>query len=324
MARPLRIEYPGALYHAISRGNEKKDIFKDNRDRVKFLDLLEECCERFGIIIYCYVLMGNHYHLLLETPQGNLHRVMHWLNATYVSYFNYRHKRSGSLLQGRYKAILVDKDHYLLELTRYIHLNPYRAGMVTDPSFYRWSSYRAYLGIAKRMEWVDYSAILSIFSSTESTAREKYMDYVNKGLDEPTENLMERLYGQVILGDKSFISKIKAKYNRDTVSTEITDHKKFGQKLEAEEIFSAVEQTLSVRREHLLKKSCKNNLARKIALFMMKKYTYLNNQEIAALFCGIHYTTVSKQCSRFKEELTQNSDIKAIYEKVDHIIKNKL
>ena len=177
MARPLRIEYPGALYHVISRGIEKKDIFQDSRDRMRFLGLLEECCERFGIIIYCYVLMSNRYHILLVTTQANLNRVMHWLNTCYASYFNYRYKRNGPLFQGRYKAILVDKDHYLLELTRYIHLNPYKAGIVKDPAAYRWSTYRSYWG-AKEVKWVLF-IYPAMFGKDINIIRNNFKHYVD-------------------------------------------------------------------------------------------------------------------------------------------------
>lgn len=321
MARPLRIEYPGALYHVISRGSEKKEIFKDNRDRVKYLELLEECCERFGIFLYCYVLMSNHYHLLLETPQGDLSKVMHWLNVCYVSYFNYRHKRSGPLLQGRYKAILVDKELYLLELTRYIHLNPYRAGMVKDPADYRWSTYRAYLGAAKRVKWVDFPSILSRFSNEEVTARRKYLDYVNQGIEEDTMDPMHNLHGQVILGDKAFINSIKAMLDQQTISPEISERKKFVQNLEPEQIISAVEQTLFVDRQYLLFKGNKKNAARKVTLYMIKKYTSLDNQEIALLFGDIHYTTIAKQCRRFEQEMQNSAEVKKIYEKIMRAVK---
>ena len=136
MARPLRIEYPGAFYHITARGNEKKPIFLTDEDRKKFLSLLESAVERYKAMVHCYVLVDNHYHLLLETPQANLSAVVHYINGSYTSYFNNKHDRCGHLFQGRYKAILVDKDTYAVELSRYIHLNPVRAGLgerFTDP-----------------------------------------------------------------------------------------------------------------------------------------------------------------------------------------------
>ncbi len=169
MGRPLRIEYPGALYHITSRGNEKRDIFLDNNDRIKFLDILEDYHERYGILIHSYVLMDNHYHLILETPKGNLLKVMHGINGGYTGYFNRRHGRVGHLFQGRYKGIIVDKDTYLLELGRYVHLNPLRAKMVERPELYEWSSYPAYIGKQKQKSWMEYSWVLSKFGRDKNT-----------------------------------------------------------------------------------------------------------------------------------------------------------
>jgi len=127
MARPLRIAYPGAFYHVTSRGNEQKDVFKSQRDREKFLDYLATATERYGAVIHVYCLMSNHYHLLLETPAGNLSQIMRHINGAYTTYFNIKRKRSGHLFQGRFKAILVEADEYATELSRFIHLNPIRA-----------------------------------------------------------------------------------------------------------------------------------------------------------------------------------------------------
>ena len=133
MGRPIRVEYPGALYHITSRGNEKREIFLAEEDRKKFLSILRDYHERFGILVHAYVLLDNHYHLILETPRANLLKVMHGINAGYTGYFNRKYRRAGHLLRGRYRAILVDKDEYLVVLSRYVHLNPVRAGLVRVP-----------------------------------------------------------------------------------------------------------------------------------------------------------------------------------------------
>jgi len=149
MGRPIRIEYPGALYHITSRGNEKKKIFLEDADRIKFLKILEDYHDRYGILIHGYILMDNHYHLILETPRGNLLKVMHGINSNYTGYFNRKYGRSGHLFQGRYKGIFVERDSYLLSLSRYVHLNSVRSGLVERPEDYRWSSYRGYIGREK-------------------------------------------------------------------------------------------------------------------------------------------------------------------------------
>jgi len=154
MTRPLRIEYPGAFYHITSRGNERKDIFKSLRDMEKFLSYLESATKRYGAVIHAYCLMDTHYHLFIETPLGNLSKIIHHINGAYTNYYNKKRERTGHLFQGRYKAILVEADEYAKELSRYIHLNPVRAGMVDNPEEYIWSSYRYYISNEKTPEWL--------------------------------------------------------------------------------------------------------------------------------------------------------------------------
>jgi putative transposase len=146
MSRPARIQYEGAFYHVMNRGNTRAEIFVDDKDRKKFYDILGNVEERFRVDIYAFVLMKNHYHLLLETSLPNLSRAIQSLNGDYALYFNNRHNRPGHLFQGRFKAMLVEKGHYLLELSRYIHLNPVRADIVKTPESYKWSSLPIYLG----------------------------------------------------------------------------------------------------------------------------------------------------------------------------------
>lgn len=163
MSRPLRIIYPGAFYHVTSRGNEQKDIFKNRRDREKFLEYLASATERNGVVIHAYCLMSNHFHLFLETPAGNLSQIMRHIIGAYTTYFNIKRKRSGHLFQGRYKAILVEADEYAAELTRYIHLNPVKAGIAVKPGEYQWSSYQSYTGEALTPEWLKTGFILGCF-----------------------------------------------------------------------------------------------------------------------------------------------------------------
>ena len=174
MARPLRIEYQGAFYHITSRGNERKDIYKGEQDFIKFLSYLETGVKRYKAVIHVYCLMKNHYHLLLETPRGNLSQIMRHINGAYTTYFNTKRKRTGHLFQGRYKAILVDADEYIGELSRYIHLNPVRAGIVSKPEEYYWSSYQCYIGKKKTPGWLKTDFILGYFGDKTKTARGKY------------------------------------------------------------------------------------------------------------------------------------------------------
>jgi len=164
MARQWRIEYPGALYHILSRGNERRSIFIDSEDRISFLEVIEEMTCRFNVDIYAYVLMNNHYHLLLKTNIGNLSKSMQWFGATYTRRFNVKHKRSGHLFQGRYKSFIIENDIYLLRLSCYIHRNPLRAKMVNRLAGYKWSSYLYYAYGKKHDGWLKTEFILNQFT----------------------------------------------------------------------------------------------------------------------------------------------------------------
>ncbi len=156
MTRPLRIEYAGAVYHITSRGNEKKAVFKDDQDRINFLNTLQHVNKRYNWLCHAYCMMDNHYHLLIETPDGNLALGMRQLNGVYTQLFNKRHQRTGHLFQGRYKSILIQKDSHLLEVCRYVVLNPVRARMVERPEVWKWSSYRATAGRELPATWPDH------------------------------------------------------------------------------------------------------------------------------------------------------------------------
>ena len=202
MARPLRIEYDGALYHVTSRGNEQKPIFRDGADRKLFLNTLSQVIDHFHWLCHAYCLMNNHYHLLVETPDGNLSKGMRQLNGVYTQAFNRRHDRVGHLFQGRFKAILVQKDSHFLEVCRYIVLNPVRTKSVKHPGQWQWSSYRANLGQTRVADWLKTDEILSHFGAKRSLAQEKYRKYVREGIGAPP--IWEDLEAQSILGTEGF------------------------------------------------------------------------------------------------------------------------
>ena len=168
MARPLRIEYAGAVYHVTSRGDRRKDIFEDNQDRLLFLSILESIIKRYNWLCHSYCLMDNHYHLLIETPDANLSAGMRQLNGFYTQVYNRRHRKPGHVFQGRYKAIVVQKENYLLELCRYVVLNPVRAGVVKKIEAWRWSSYQPTAGIGKPPEYLTTDWILGLFGSPKT------------------------------------------------------------------------------------------------------------------------------------------------------------
>jgi putative transposase len=206
MARPLRIEFPGALYHVTSRGNARQRVFRDDEDRDMFLATLAWVVGRFGWRCHAYCLMDKHVHLLIETLQPNLSRGMRQLNGVYTQRFNRRHRKAGHLFQGRFKAILVEKEEYLLELARYIVLNPVRAKTVKMPERYPWSSYRAMVGLVPVPPALATDWILNQFADTRATARRRYARFVHDGIGVP--GPWEEVKGQVLLGSEAFIERL--------------------------------------------------------------------------------------------------------------------
>jgi REP element-mobilizing transposase RayT len=206
MARPIRIEYAGALYHVTSRGDRQEDIYIDDEDRSNFLSLLAQVSKDYNWLIHAYCLMDNHYHLLIETPDGNLSKGMRQLNGVYTQITNHYHGKVGHVFQGRYKAILVQKENYLLELARYIVLNPVRARMVREAKDWPWSSYRQTAGILGGNALLTTEGLLSVFSKRHGTAQKKYIEFVSQGKNQPSP--WKSLKNQVFLGDEEYVSQI--------------------------------------------------------------------------------------------------------------------
>lgn len=219
MSRPLRIEFAGALYHITSRGDRREDIYLDDEDRERFLEVFAEVCERHQWGCHAYCLMSNHYHLLVETREATLSKGMRQLNGVFTQRFNRRHHRVGYVFQGRYKAILVDKDSYLLELARYIVLNPVRAGMRRSARDWPWSSYRATAGFGEVPAWLTVDWLLSAFGRQRGPAMEACRRFVSEGRNQPSP--WNDLKQQVYLGDDAFVEDMQAKVSADADLDEI-------------------------------------------------------------------------------------------------------
>ncbi len=211
MSRPLRIEFAGALYHLTARGDRREAIYEDDADRQSFLDVLAEVVERYNWVCHAFCLMTNHYHLVVETVEGNLSQGMRHLNGVYTQASNRRHGRTGHLFQGRFKGILVDRDAYLLELSRYVVLNPVRAGMVDDPGQWPWSSYRAMIGTASVPHWLSVDGLLGQFGQGREQARRRYRNFVVEGIGGIGGSIWEGLRQQIYLGDESFVERMQAR-----------------------------------------------------------------------------------------------------------------
>ncbi len=219
MSRPLRIEFPGAVYHVTARGNRREAICEDDTDRRLFLTVLGDVVENFNWLCHAYCLMTDHYHLVVETPDGNLGKGMRQLNGVYTQTINRRHGSCGHVFQGRYTAILVDADAHLLELARYVVLNPVRAGIVDAPKAWRWSSYLATTGKAKPPPWLAADALLAHFADDRAVAVRRYRRFVAQGMG--AESIWTKLNRQVFLGDDDFVARMQALRREGPLDTAI-------------------------------------------------------------------------------------------------------
>lgn len=277
MARQLRLEFPGAIYHVTSRGNAQNPIFLDDADRALFLASLGEVVERFGWLCHAYCLMDNHYHLLIETPDGNLSLGMRQLNGVYTQRFNRHHGRVGHVFQGRFKAIVVERDSYLLELCRYVVLNPVRAGMVTQIERHAWSSYPATMGLTECPDWVETDWLLGQFAKTRAVARRRYAAFVaaGKGLSSP----WSAVKGQALLGSETFVEKMRPLLECASNLKEIPRTQRLLHRPSLESLF-----TNTVQGD----KALRNETIKKVFL----DYGY--SMAAIARYVGVHYSTVSK------------------------------
>ena len=271
MARPLRLEFAGAVYHVTSRGDRREDIFLDDDDRREWLAVLALVCDRFNRVVHAYCQMTNHYHLLVETVEGNLSAGMRQLNGLYTQRFNRRHGMVGHLFQGRYKAILVQKEAHLLELSRYVILNPVRANMVDMPEDWEWSSYPFVISDRFAPEWLDTDWLLGQFGKQRAAARRAYQKFVLQGRGLPSPLLATK--HQLLLGDEAFVKQHQATLKEGDLRELSIAHKR----ILALSLAEYAEQA-------------ENRNAAMVAAYQSGAYTMA---EIAAYF-DVHYMTVSR------------------------------
>ncbi len=226
MARPLRLEFAGALYHVTARGDRREDIYEDDEDRELFLSVLAQVVQRFNWLVYAYCLMSNHYHLVIETPDGNLSQGMRQLNGVFTQKTNQRHQRVGHLFQGRYKAILVQKEAYLLEVARYVVLNPVRAGMVRRAGDWPWSSYRSTAGASTRPEWLTADWLLTRFGGNRTSATQAYAAFVLDGAGQAS--MWDNLKNQIFLGSDAFVDDMQLRIEQRESLQEIPRRQRAG------------------------------------------------------------------------------------------------
>ncbi len=285
MARPLRVEFEGALYHVTSRGNAGDKVFADDDDRYAFIAALSETVGRFGWRCHAYCLMSNHYHLLIETPQSNLSRGMHFLNGVYTQRFNRRHRRRGHLLQGRYKAILVERDSHLLELARYVVLNPVRAKMVRSAKDWPWSSYRATVGHVESPEFLYVDGILAQFDARRDRAVHAYRHFVRQGRDV---DVWQGLRAGSLLGSDEFVEQMRPRLLEAPPDPNVLRRERDAARPSLGEIFRGAD----------------DKLTRNACIYTAVRVHHYRLQEVGE-HLGLHFSTVSviakREASRVQE-----------------------
>ena len=306
MARPWRIEFEGALYHVLSRGNEQKDIFRDNEDRESFLNCLGEMSARYETDIFAYVLMDNHYHILLRTNRANLSKGMQWLGATYTRRFNNRHLRAGHLFQGRFKNIIVQNDAYLMQLSCYIHRNPLRAGIVKRLADFTWSSYPAYAYGKAHPKWLNLDVILSQFRTKERHRlyREKVQRYSKE-----EKRLWEDFRHGLYLGTHDFVENLKSTFLTDSAHAEVPQQTKLLRLSNPKTILEKAARILDCnlldyRRSLRISEQDRDN--RDLLIYLLWETGFYKNQEIGDLL-GLTYSSISRRANITRAKISKDS-----------------
>jgi REP element-mobilizing transposase RayT len=316
MARPLRLAFENACYHITSRGMRKENIFYGDEDKSIFLEKLNETFKKYSVVCYAYCLMDNHYHLFVKTPRANISQAMHYLNTSYTNWFKADHEIIGSVLQGRYKSILVDEDSYGIVLSAYIHLNPLRARIVEDLREYKWSSYFNYVKDNKRaVDSLDTEFILTQFSEDSKEARRLYRRYVrgNKNIKDPLKDSFKGM----VLGSREYVSDILKKIIKLGKRREIPETRRINRKT-SDEIIKAMEKKYNISKEDITEKK-KGNIFRKLSMYLIKKYTDLRLEQIGKIY-NMDYTAVSQSCSRFHREISGNKRLNKMIKEIEDVL----
>jgi putative transposase len=309
MTRPLRIEYPDAWYHVMNRGRRGEPVFTNKADFDTFITLLRESTELWGIRVAAYCLMSNHYHLLVQTPRANLSRAMRHIDGIYTQRFNRRRKTTGQVFAGRYRSIIVDADSYLLDVVRYIHKNPVRAGMVGKIEQYPWTSHPGYRSDSPRWDWLYKEFVLSTFSTDRGIAKKRYQRFM---ADDDTEEITRFFAGhnvRAILGSDRFVGWIRERFSDGRSEKEVLGSKFFLPTIE--EVMDAVCSVYGTQREALLTpKRGVLNEARSLAIYLSRRLTGETLKEIGNRFGRVGYSAVGNTIARVKREERNDRELK--------------
>ncbi|MFH1062626.1 MAG: transposase [Candidatus Omnitrophota bacterium] len=306
MARPYRLQGEGILYHLTSRGDDRKKIFLSEFDFEKFLEYLKIAKEKFKFYLYAYCLMGNHYHLLIETTQPNLSRIMQNINSSYTLYYNKKRSKCGHVFQGRYKSIIVEADEYFKELSRYIHLNPVKARIVNSPEEYKWSSYRTYINKSDNNEIIDIAEAKRLLGME----MREYISFVKAGMLEK-ENLMEKVYAGFLLGGKEFIKEQLEEIANQTSEKDFAYKREVFSQTDPRDIINIVAKHFKQTPEEVKTSNKRPMTAKKMAIYLIRKKTNLTNNQIGEMF-NMKFSAISKAVLAFTSQMDKDKRLREL------------
>jgi len=319
MARPLRIEYPDAWYHVMNRGRRREQVFERKNDYELFVEILQEAVELFALRVSAFCLMPSHYHLLVQTPDANLSRCMRHLNGVYTQRYNSGHSLDGQLFRGRYKAILVPEDSYLLQLVRYIHRNPVRAGMVDKAEHYDWSSHKGYLSSAKKWDWLHKHFILSMLDKESQQKETRYRTFMGEDEDESFLRILSLKKMPSIIGERQFVDRIKSRFFERKRHIEVPESKRLAPdiariKLAICEYYGIDEGRLNYTRRAVF------NEARAMGLYLSRHLRGESLKTVGQQFEIDNYSTVSTVIVRFKARIQSDRSLARRVDQIGQII----
>ena len=337
MARKLRIEYEGAIYHVTCRmlGNARSELFIDAADRMRFIESLSERVEQYNIRLYMYVLMKNHFHLVFETPEGNCSKFMHALSTSYTVYYNLRHNRHGHLFDGRFKSKLVDGDEYLLSLSRYVHLNPVKIRSMRNKPLderlgylqhYMWSSYAGYIDKNKQLPYIEYAPILSEMTGKKNEWPENYKRFVESGVAEDDLEFKKILKASPkSIGGKGFtiwIDKLYQELVDGIGESEDVSFRHTSKTLSSEAVLGVLSELLDIEVEEFSKRR-RCSYVRALAAGYLIRYSGKSQREVAGLLGFGSGSAVSKQLAQYRELFTNDKQLVKLQNKADKLLDEK-
>ncbi|MCU0722714.1 MAG: transposase [Planctomycetes bacterium] len=309
MARPLRLSVPEGLYHVTSRGLERRAVVRDDRDREKWVRMLDVVAGRRGWTVLAWVLMNNHFHLFLRTPAGDISAGMHDLNSGYVNYFNRKHRRLGPLFQGRFKAILVEPGAHEWELTRYIHLNPVRARIADRAEKHRWGSAPAYFGLEPAPPWLGKDEVLSRHGSTAKAAVASYRLFLEEGMAASEGSPLKDAVASSFLGSQAFLDGVRRAVGSGPGNRRAEGYPGLARRVEVDRVADTVRRVFAVEAEALSARRRRGNEARQAALFLCRRHTRLSMAELGKRFGGVSATAVCLTAKGFAERLSGDRNL---------------